>query len=839
MKKTRLLTSIAALALILGLGACNTSDEESNNPKNDEETNSSEDNSGESSGSTSSDDGRVTIENLTLNITFLTAEGEPTALPKHTTGYIVGDWDNWSNFLPLTEVNDETDGIYYTYTFETIYEGTYSFRGVMWYFDETISWDNYVEIFVSSSKDYETLEVTEELGSNAKIYFRENLTGEIPDRINPDLDNVENLLGVASQVQYGDGLNFDAYHYYEIEDDETNEYYMTTINDQTYGKWSITSGDGLVTTSYIEDGEKYTCYEYYDNWDDRYTKASWSESYTYPIEEFLEPFEEASKLFESELDLYDYDYEFITKTETTGSRPWLEQTTIVGYTFTITDGNETYLYDTDETYRITKVEYVNDNGTYKLLEELNENDVVAQMVSFVSVDWLDDLTIAKAIIEEVSKYEHSSDVFSSFHLSALDSENNQTDDGYITIDDEDNLYGVWNTTDLSSSVVATKYYDGGYAYNLTTNVSGEKTLGSYGPDSSTSIDELLANYNNPLENVINVNDLECSDFILTRTSTDFTLYVSLDASSYLTYTVNKNFELTAISYYESDEYFYSLETITSNEISEAMSDFNKYLWAAPTSPEELIDEIHITGSYAISIEYTQYLSEELTYGDYYTGNYDKDSLVETFTIYSSYLCDIYYTEDALLFEEYYYYSDIEDYSFVQNILLVNSPDDPYYGFDVMYEYMERVEGKWDLYAGYYGSWQDYYGSLFDEGGRYSFSASNFTYSGEGVDQDENAYTIWDLSSSSGRQLFTLLGSDWLFSTPSYVSIASCYIDTHFYESLQQMCITYWYDGWTYYTYPTSDDDIVYYTQIYFNAFVYDVGETDLTEIVEMVTSDDD
>ncbi len=167
MKKTKFLTCIAALGLILSLGACDTienttspdtpqettSDEDSpeDTPKGDEGGDTGEDptnpdeggdtgttpggddnpdNPGEGSGSTQGGD-ETTLTDYTLSIAILYDE-EKQVVPYSGLAFIQGSWD-WTEWETLTynSVSGE-----YEYTFSTISVATYEFQLVLGY-DET------------------------------------------------------------------------------------------------------------------------------------------------------------------------------------------------------------------------------------------------------------------------------------------------------------------------------------------------------------------------------------------------------------------------------------------------------------------------------------------------------------------------------------------------------------------------------------------------------------------------------------------------------------------------------------------------------------------------------
>ncbi len=144
MEKTKLLTSICAFALVIGLGACDKT-------TNDDATGSEENTDSDSSSSEPIPP--QTINNLTISISFTDEQDYPVSIPDYGCAYIVGSFDSWETFIPLTI----QEGVYST-TFEEIEVGSYEYKVVMWYTDYTVSWSDCVEI----TSENQTLEVTKD-----------------------------------------------------------------------------------------------------------------------------------------------------------------------------------------------------------------------------------------------------------------------------------------------------------------------------------------------------------------------------------------------------------------------------------------------------------------------------------------------------------------------------------------------------------------------------------------------------------------------------------------------------------------------------------------------------
>ncbi len=189
MKKTKLLSSVLVLGLILTLGSCNKKEDDSLSNESVE----------------SSEDIVTSLSNYTLSITFIDETNNITYIPEYATAYIIGDFNSWGEFLPLT-----SSGNTYTYTFTSIEVGVHEFKGVMWYTGEVVSWDNCIEIITSGTGnasfqveategDNYTKELTysltltlEPLSSAWRDYLEENESDNIAS-----YQDITNLLGIS------------------------------------------------------------------------------------------------------------------------------------------------------------------------------------------------------------------------------------------------------------------------------------------------------------------------------------------------------------------------------------------------------------------------------------------------------------------------------------------------------------------------------------------------------------------------------------------------------------------------------------------------------------------
>ncbi len=172
MKTTKLFTTLAAFALVLGLGACDLTEDE-------ETPTTSSDTSEPTGGDKGETEETSELTNYTVAFNFVDSDEEATSIPDYATAYIIGSWDSWGAFLPLTL----DDGVY-SYTFASIEAGTYEYKGVMWYTGEEVSWTNCVEIITEGTGNA-TLVVSEEEGDNYTQTIQVTLTETLEERGEP------------------------------------------------------------------------------------------------------------------------------------------------------------------------------------------------------------------------------------------------------------------------------------------------------------------------------------------------------------------------------------------------------------------------------------------------------------------------------------------------------------------------------------------------------------------------------------------------------------------------------------------------------------------------------
>ncbi|MCD8195485.1 MAG: hypothetical protein LUD22_04240 [Coprobacillus sp.] len=128
MKKTKLLTSIAALALVLGLGACSeTTETPTESGTTSEETSEPTDTTPTEDGE-NNDEGEEETESYTLVFTLYDSSSAVQTCPEYGSLYIGGTFDdytstNWGTRLQLTSAEDESGNQAYSVTFTGLTPG--------------------------------------------------------------------------------------------------------------------------------------------------------------------------------------------------------------------------------------------------------------------------------------------------------------------------------------------------------------------------------------------------------------------------------------------------------------------------------------------------------------------------------------------------------------------------------------------------------------------------------------------------------------------------------------------------------------------------------------------
>ncbi len=361
MKKTKLLTSLAALALVVNLGACDQLEVEDESSLGDEGSSDIE-------SSTSDPEVEPTVlNNYTISISLVDEDQNPVAIPFYDTVYINGSWDGWTDWIALTDVGDETQAKLTT-TFATLEEGTYEFKGVIGGQDDTPSW-SLTEFIISETGGNVSFTVDASDGDG----YTNNLTFTVdPDDL-PVLsetsmtdDQIADLIIEAAGDIY-DSLGWDAFHGYEEEEDElSTEVWFTTDEDgKLYGK-AVWYDDGEVDeTRYITGG-----YVYFIDSDNEYNTSSYSQGY------------------DDEFSNYAYGLDTISDVEASSCTiTHVEGTTT--YTLSYEEDDEIVTIVTQragDTFTILSVTDSDDGDVY-FAEEISAASVEVLMAGFDPVDW--------------------------------------------------------------------------------------------------------------------------------------------------------------------------------------------------------------------------------------------------------------------------------------------------------------------------------------------------------------------------------------------------------------------------------------------------------------------
>lgn len=115
--------------------------------------------------------------------------------------YIIGSWDDWETFIPLVESN----GVY-SYTFDDLEVGLYEYKGVMWFDDEEVSWDDCVEIIPCNGEN-----AILNVGSSdkGKKTIQVELAEKLPERYQVVTTDVPTVLTFVNTNGYSSGITSD------------------------------------------------------------------------------------------------------------------------------------------------------------------------------------------------------------------------------------------------------------------------------------------------------------------------------------------------------------------------------------------------------------------------------------------------------------------------------------------------------------------------------------------------------------------------------------------------------------------------------------------------------
>lgn len=293
MKITKLLTSVAALALVLSLGACEGTTKEETSEDTAEDYVEPE-----------------SVTDYTVSFSF-TEDGKATTIPSYATAYIVGDWDEWKEFLPL----EQTGAATYSYTFDEISTGTHEYKGVMQYTYKEVSWDC-AQIITNDEGDNASFTISG-LDQGSKSITEELRVAYLASYQNPDeffsgVAKTHNYKGTYADITYTSttGVTYGAYK--EDESVLQSEEILASLEVSSYAYYEgyftddvvvikITSdyGYGPSSSYYIylnsDDSDSYYIFadygygggwtSYYGSpfqqkWNDNYNSLFWASTYS-------------------------------------------------------------------------------------------------------------------------------------------------------------------------------------------------------------------------------------------------------------------------------------------------------------------------------------------------------------------------------------------------------------------------------------------------------------------------------------------------------------------------------------------------------------------------------
>lgn len=356
MIKTKILCSLSALVLVLSLGAC---------------TETLDDTKDTSEGETTYEE----ISEYTLNFIFLDNEGNQTTIPEYATAYIIGSWDSWTEFLELTESSGT-----YSYTFSSIVEGTYTYKGVMYYTDKTVSWENCVEIITDNGKDAPlTISKEDEGGQTIEIELTETLAAPITDEdiCNDIFDSINSIEDLSTY--------WSAIHLTTSGDGQEELLYLTTKSGYPYGYSYLEDTTSKETVeSYILDGYQYTYKANLTSNEEEYDTQTYSKKYEDIVkkDEYLEIFDLISNILDEENETYTLETTDFVLTKSGSS-----YTLVITESKTVDDNQHeatyTYTYVTNSSYELTAFGYKNDDSEEGVKEYYLEKTSASTVESHV------------------------------------------------------------------------------------------------------------------------------------------------------------------------------------------------------------------------------------------------------------------------------------------------------------------------------------------------------------------------------------------------------------------------------------------------------------------------
>lgn len=248
-----------------------------------------------------------------------------------------------------------------------------------------------------------------------------------------------------------------------------------------------------------------------------------------------------------------------------------------------------------------------------------------------------------------------------------------------------------------------------------------------------------------------------------------------------------------------------------------------------TNPAEFIDNACMAGNYTLQLIVDEWISQPILTTDAENENFDFDDLYEGMTR-TEYIIFAYYTEDALMVEYCYMYSnylillEADLYINVTSGLKTN-----------LVGYYSANETSWTYYNTWSGkTWQDYFYSLFDNPKYMQLTSSDFTYVSTGYDSYGDEYDTYSFASDYADMAFGFLtGADlWDYNTLGYAEVAD-YL--YFYPEVQELYSAYW--AWLWYYTDTTKEYVELYEEDFYSVF-YDVGTTDISQYVDAALSQD-
>ncbi len=420
------------------------------------------------------------------------------------------------------------------------------------------------------------------------------------------------------------------------------------------------------------------------------------------------------------------------------------------------------------------------------------------------------------IFDSLSSIESLESLWGGFH--SVESNENEVIESYFTQDRNANVSGyIANYDREKEEYTQYRYIIDNFQYTLMNNSIIER--GEFFDTYSS----LLKAYEDPLNDLSSLTNLDYDAYYLVTTSTGYELTISVSDSIY-TYTLDSDLSLIKCGLETEDKSYY-VEYYNPTLVYEIVDAFNPQDYGEATSANSLLYNIKTSFDYKVQLEYlVEGDTDNLTYGEY-QGLTDSElsSRAKAFPSdlpeYELLECTLFITKDAIL-ADFYTWQDIYNINvlirqYKCSYLFINNEDSMYTFKSVSYGLNPSLSGFFneDDSGNYEGSISTYFKLPTDFNGYFEFTK---------LEDDSEYYSLTDEQSI---EWFKDLGFDFLLSEErlnAYIDLfnrGDIKFDT-IYSSLSSV---YSYSGWMCLDDNPSDDDLMFYTDISLSAEISSGG----------------